>query len=78
MGGVALDRPDKVRDQIVPALQLDVDLAVCVLITVAKGNQAVVDDNTRHHCHHDDSENYKQCDHVSYLLKEMRCDKKLL
>jgi hypothetical protein len=45
--GVALHRLDQVRDQVIAALQLDVDLRPRVLDAVAQGDEPVVEQHQR-------------------------------
>src|SRR4029077_9752335 len=54
---VALDRLDQVRDQVVAAPELDVDLRERVLEAVAQHDQAIVDRDRPDDDHDDDPEN---------------------
>ncbi len=45
VSGITFDCLDKVGDQVVPALELNIDLGPGVLELVAQANQAVVDTN---------------------------------
>ena len=58
MLGVALDRLDQVRDEVIPPLELDIDLRPAILTSVPQDDQAVVDADRRDdHDTDDDQQN---------------------
>ena len=66
--GVALDGFDEVRDEIEPALQLDVDLRPGVVDLVAAPDQAVVGADEDGHDHQDDHDDDDDAPHVATSL----------
>src|SRR6476659_1515851 len=65
---VALDGLDEVRDQVVPTLELDLDLGPRVLDPVPQPDESVVEDDQcqqHQHEHHDD---HDDCDHDAATL----------
>ena len=61
--GVALDRLDEVRDQVVATLELNVDLAPCLLHEVAQLDEAVVHADRPEGEQHDDGDD-DELEHV--------------
>ena len=67
VGGVALDRLDQVRDQVVPALELHADLRPRVVDPVPQPDEAVVPGDEHEHDQDDDHDDDDYCDHVRCL-----------
>ena len=67
MGDIALDRLDQVGDQVVPPLELDVDLAEGVLEPVPHRHQAVIrprhPEQDGHHDEGHDAQDYRKSRH---------------
>ena len=76
MCGVALDRLDEVRDQVMAALQLDVDLAPRLLHQVAELDQAVVDADRPQDEQHDDTDD-DELEHADSPFVDSAVDRSL-
>src|SRR6185503_12574135 len=63
VGGVALDRLDEVRDQVVPPLELDLDLRPRVVDAVPEADEPVVERDQRDHEERDDHDDHDHGDH---------------
>ena len=71
MGRVALDRRDEVGDQVVPALQLDVDLRPRLLGPVALSDEAVVTGPQANGQEHDNDDDDYEHNHGSGALQAL-------
>ncbi len=60
MRHVALGGFDEIRDEVVPALELDVDLRELILVVVAQGDEAIVDADAKAADHEDDAEDDRE------------------
>ena len=67
--GVALDRLDEVRDQVVAAAELDVDLGPRVLRAVPQPDEPVVDEDEEEEQRRDDHDDDHQPDHGPTLTR---------
>ena len=72
MSEIAFRRFHQVRDQVVTAFELHIDLRVGVLITIAQGNQGVVsaDDEDHQNNGDQDDESARKHEHeITFLLQ---------
>jgi hypothetical protein len=71
VGGVALDRLDQVRDQIVPPLELDIDPAPRLVHAVPRGDDAVPDQDVDHPDEDNQADEDQNDRHASMILSGM-------
>src|SRR6478672_7284441 len=72
VGGVALDGLDEVGDQVVPPLELDLDLRPRVVDAVPQPNETVVEEDQRQQRQHDQHDDHDHGDHVAATLAASR------